>query len=64
MTNSLELKSKTLERMGENTELLRNSSKISRDMVYMMGVQFVVMLICQLTLFQRIIVSHKTTLWK
>ena len=48
-----------MERMGENTELLRNSSKISRDMVYMMGVQFVVMMICQLTLFQRIIVSHK-----
>lgn len=28
-------------------------------MVYMLGVQFVTMLICQLTLFNRIIVSHK-----
>lgn len=48
-----------MERMDENYDLLRNSNKVSRDMVYMMSVQFVVMLICQITLFGRIIVSHK-----
>ena len=48
-----------MERMDDNYELLRNSSRISREMVYMMGVQFVVMMICQLTLFGRIIVSTK-----
>jgi len=48
-----------LDQMNNSYDLLRNSNKVSRTMVYMLGVQFVTMLICQLTLFNRIIVSHK-----